>query len=775
MKVDKFLFLFCVLFLISIASPVGYTEDDYQSNIMTRDSFELSYVEHSRIVITNDTDFAYQASIEDWDGTGSSDTPYIIEGYNITDDLSCIEITDVSVHFIIRNCFVNSTTGPWDPGIYFYNASHARVEDTFITWHTYGIYAHLCPDVVIDNCTVTLSNAMTIWFIDSDRAVLSDCKVYDNGYRINIESSDNVTIQNNEIHDNGWAGLRLSYSDFPTITGNTIGGNGEGGIYLEYCKNATISSNNVSRNGDYESVYITSCNYTKLVNNEIHQSMASGALFSESHYGYILANKISRCASYGIELLSCEALEIRNNDVWENGEGNHAGVYIEVAEDLFIEGNRIWNNSRSGIWIYGGALSTIISNQIHSNTHYGILSSFSTLSPVNGISVIDNQIYSNGWNLNPYFFNTAGIHAYGTNWWIEDNTVWNNTEYGVWSEGDNNTVIRNRIWDNNNSGIGVSECDDNIITENTVFENKHGIELATNGTDVTRNIVYDNDIGIYAFYIGYCYMFENDIGWNALNAIQLYSEDKTLWHDNESIGNWWSDYGGAGSYEITNGTHIVNYDLYPSKSLDLNASSSIDYEVGDTGNIMLWPAQALNPSHYEVYANDSLLYDEVWDGDHIETTLDGLLDAGAHDIMVIAYHVSGHSLNATATAEVTDSTGPAWVTAPSNQEITVGDSFSYQVTATDPSGVEGYSVNDTMNFQISSSGLITNVVDLEVGVYGLEITAIDSFGNDVTATITVTVVAAPPTGDGTTMLLLAAGAGGVVLLIFVVIFMKKRE
>jgi LPXTG-motif cell wall-anchored protein len=105
----------------------------------------------------------------------------------------------------------------------------------------------------------------------------------------------------------------------------------------------------------------------------------------------------------------------------------------------------------------------------------------------------------------------------------------------------------------------------------------------------------------------------------------------------------------------------------------------------------------------------------------------------------------------------------------------VGDPFSYQVTATDPSGIASYSLNDTTNFQISSSGVISNVVALEVGVYGLEITAVDPFGNEVTATITITVVAAPPTGDGTTMLLLAAGAGGVVLLVVVVIFMKKRE
>jgi len=269
-------------------------------------------------------------------------------------------------------------------------------------------------------------------------------------------------------------------------------------------------------------------------------------------------------------------------------------------------------------------------------------------------------------------------------------------------------------------------------------------------------------------------MFENDIGWNTLNAIQLHSEDETLWHDNESIGNWWSDYGGAGSFGITNGTQIVNYDLYPSKSLDLNASSSIDYEVGDTGNIMHWPAQALNPSHYMVYANGSLLYTAPWDGTDIEANLDNL-PAGYHDIMVFAYHISGHSISATSSAVITDTTAPVWVTVPTNQEITVGDSFNYQVTATDASGIGGYSVNDTAHFQISAIGLITNVVPLEIGVYGLEITVADIYGNELTSTITITVVAAPPGGLGPIMLVvLGVSAGVIILIIAMVVYGKKR-
>ncbi|MBE0526742.1 MAG: cadherin repeat domain-containing protein, partial [Candidatus Thorarchaeota archaeon] len=209
-------------------------------------------------------------------------------------------------------------------------------------------------------------------------------------------------------------------------------------------------------------------------------------------------------------------------------------------------------------------------------------------------------------------------------------------------------------------------------------------------------------------------------------------------------------------------------------SLDLNESAPVNFEITETGNTMSWGAYALHPSHYEVYANGTLLYSEEWAGSNIVTNLDGLLPAGTNEIMVIAYHISGHSVNAIAIATVTDTTAPEWTVAAQDQEITEGDPFSYQLSAEDPSGIAGYAVNDTLHFQIDSSGLLTNAIDLEAGEYWLSVTASDQFGNTVEVTFKVTVLPASPTGDGMVWILLALGGGVAALLVVVVLFIKKR-
>ncbi len=250
---------------------------------------------------------------------------------------------------------------------------------------------------------------------------------------------------------------------------------------------------------------------------------------------------------------------------------------------------------------------------------------------------------------------------------IEGNKIWNNTETGItlaWGAGGGTSLIlNNEIYDNRNTGISIlGEADpgsqDYVVDNNILHHNDgNGINVEVGSqVNITNNIVYDNLIGVNVVSSTPSWIFGNDIGWNLLeNAADQSSVDNNYWHDNVSVGNWWSDYSGMGDYIITAFVGPGAYDIFPKKSLDLNASLPIAYEISETGNTMSWDAYALNPSHYEVYANDILLFSEEWDGGHIETNLDGL-SAGKNEIMVIAYHFSGHSTNETAIAEVTDLT-----------------------------------------------------------------------------------------------------------------------
>ncbi len=85
---------------------------------------------------------------------------------------------------------------------------------------------------------------------------------------------------------------------------------------------------------------------------------------------------------------------------------------------------------------------------------------------------------------------------------------------------------------------------------------------------------------------------------------------------------------------------------------------------------------------------------------------------------------------------------PDWDQIPEDQLIQEGDSLFYDVNASDASGVE-YSINDMVNFNINSEGIITNSSSLSVGIYPLKITVNNTFNNSLTATIHINVEPKP--------------------------------
>jgi hypothetical protein len=82
--------------------------------------------------------------------------------------------------------------------------------------------------------------------------------------------------------------------------------------------------------------------------------------------------------------------------------------------------------------------------------------------------------------------------------------------------------------------------------------------------------------------------------------------------------------------------------------------------------------------------------------------------------------------------------------------LLIGTNLFYQLLAEDQSGVAGWTVNDTVNFGISTSGLITNNVALETGTYGLNVSVFDVYGNTRYISIRVIVIEEIPTTTATT-------------------------
>jgi len=91
------------------------------------------------------------------------------------------------------------------------------------------------------------------------------------------------------------------------------------------------------------------------------------------------------------------------------------------------------------------------------------------------------------------------------------------------------------------------------------------------------------------------------------------------------------------------------------------------------------------------------------------------------------------------TVYVNDTTPPVWVPVPSDRIIGYGSNLNYDVNAIDLSNPISYGVNDTTNFTIDVNGLIRNNTVLNTGVYFLNISASDRYGNTAYSIIKITV------------------------------------
>jgi hypothetical protein len=225
---------------------------------------------------------------------------------------------------------------------------------------------------------------------------------------------------------------------------------------------------------------------------------------------------------------------------------------------------------------------------------------------------------------------------------------------------------------------------------------------------------------------------------------------------------------------------------------------------------MEFEAYALNPSAYEVYANGSLFDSGSWVGGNVTIDADGL-EAGYNIIEFRAIHISGNFESAFSSATVTDLTPPTWIVRPHDELLRLNQALSQQLEAHDESGIGDWYVNDTLNFAISETGLLTNNTVLAMGDYGLRVYVEDVFGNvqdweirirvypstttattpststtlstettSTTETQTTTSIPSsssptttPTSGDITTTIIIIV-VGGVVVIIIIVIRFRKR-
>ena len=307
---------------------------------------------------------------------------------------------------------------------------------------------------------------------------VSEQEITNTSYGIELLETTYCHISQNIITSNACSGIDLQNSHFNTIANNTISANAEDGIQF-HGNNNTIVGNTITFN-NYDGLGLFYSDYNTIVNNNISNNDCGVDLFFSDDYNLISGNIIQSNNECGITMSCCRNNTLVQNDITSNtGEG----IDISDSQHIIIQNNTI-SHHYNGIKLSMSSNNYLLGNTISENTGNGINLYYCNFNVISGINSLSN--------------NTCGIRLYqsdSNN--ISSNTLINNTDEGiVCGSSDNNYIIENIIrWiqptTNYEMGIELYGSTNTTITDNTIFNASHGLELdyESNYNTVLRNKV----------------------------------------------------------------------------------------------------------------------------------------------------------------------------------------------------------------------------------------------------------------------------------------------
>lgn len=423
----------------------------------------------------------------------------------------------------------------------------------------------------------------------SNNSITNNNLSSNNNFGLDISFSPDNTIISNNLSSNGWAGIGLWDSSNNIIQWNNMSFNGWEGILIGYSNNNIISNNNISNNDIGISVIFSINN--DIISNLISSNMFDGIYLLEAHGNNLRENMIHSNDWLGIFQMDSTGNTFTGNTMVENGifmQGyliEHWSTHdIDTTNTVNGKPVRYWKNRTGGI-VPSGAGQVILANctgvtvrnQEIIKASLGIQLGFSSNNFIRNNIVTNNEygIYlyeSHGNNIddNSASNNMYGISLESSNFnVIENNMIFSNTQEGIslyWSL--DNTITGNMI-NNNGDGIYLVDSHNNLISYNNVTENTMGLHLRySDGINITYNdIIQDNLYGIYFFQSNWNNITYNNISSNLFEGfyIRSSSNDNRIYHNNiddsaydecdniwddgyPSGGNYWSYYSGEDIY-----------------------------------------------------------------------------------------------------------------------------------------------------------------------------------------------------------------------------------
>ena len=555
------------------------------------------------------------------------------------------------------------------------------------------------------------------------------------------------------------------------------------GVGLFFCNNCTLNATNLSANqrGIYL-YYSQNCNITDCVmigcgimlwgseiSNWIHDLTGntvngkpigyykeqSGLTVDGSVFGQViiidsidmtLENGTFSSATQGVSVVFSSACTIRNNIL----KDNYYGVHVYNCTDMNLENNTITHCSSSGVSMYYNINCTVTNTTIHS-CGYGLYIYNSSNSEINTthVSLCTYGLrlrYSSEWNisLNRFYKNYYGLYF----WEVDDctfrnNTVLNSTSHGGYMYYSTNfnhyndtfsynlgaglyysstlqggDIIDCTFSDNGGDGLSIWTSDYFNVINNTMSRNTgYGIMLHHFSE---YNVIYGNILKSNIAGNGYCYESEN------------------TWDDGVSLGNYWDDYFGPGSYVVPGPGGCE--DRYPIGLLQLADHGDIEYLYGASNQYIVWNAYSTKPDYCIIWKDDVVIHSDNWNGLDVTQNITGLA-INVYNYTIFVNETSGNSKKDTVIVTVYDAT--PIIDSPSNIAYhydTVGHSITWNPIDNNPDSYEIFKDNTLLELgNWNGSSLSISIDGLAIGEYIFMLRVNDTTGNSVNDNVTVSV------------------------------------
>ncbi len=536
-------------------------------SVNTMRTTTLAYTEHGPIVITSDGDFSAQG----WPGEGTPESPYLIQGLNITHDGTCIDISHTRAYFQIQDCYISSLDDKAGLGISLRQTGNGTVEDCIIENGMVGIGMNDVVNMGFSENKVRFTSANGINVMDSNDLRFQSLDVHncsDLGmYVLNV---DNCTIYNSEFYYNNNTGLEVYECSNFTLDNNIAEMNGYDGIQVYLTSNCSIIKNQLignMRKGLYVSGPVPPISITE----NYAEGNGEGGFVVYDVYDCFIKNNVIKgefltkdIVTIGIEVLYSSNCTILNNSLSKHWSGIHS----YESTDLRLVNNTFTDNFQ-GVRTQRTANCTIATNNFTGNTMKLGINLYTSLN----FTIYKNKMLGQGfsfWGESPENFhhnltqNTVNGKPVGYFWNVADTEI-DGSPYGQMLLANCLKVnITGGSFENTSIAIQLAHCNDSRVISNSIQYSQSGISLYysnrsiafnntlqynNDGIIITRcndmtlneNIVQFSEVdGIKSIFCYNLTLLQNNINWNGDDGIQIWNVTHSHIICNTASHNGWA-------------------------------------------------------------------------------------------------------------------------------------------------------------------------------------------------------------------------------------------